>query len=138
MVRLMRSGLHFVLILAAIAASNCALAQQRHAAIHVPIPVILDTDIGDDIDDTWALGFLLRCPELDLKLVVGDNGKVEYRARLLARFLERAGRTNVAVGLGVHVERKNNQRQEEWIKGYDSKRIRAKSILMAFRRSSTP
>ena len=34
------------------------------------IPVILDTDIGDDIDDTWALALLLRCPELDPRLVV--------------------------------------------------------------------
>ncbi len=37
------------------------------------IPVILDTDIGGDIDDTWALGLLLKSPELDLKLVVGDK-----------------------------------------------------------------
>ena len=29
-----------------------------------PVPVILDTDIGGDIDDTWALGMLLNCPEL--------------------------------------------------------------------------
>ena len=32
-----------------------------------PVPVILDTDIGDDIDDTWALAYLLRSPEVDLK-----------------------------------------------------------------------
>jgi hypothetical protein len=32
-------------------------------------PVILDTDIGDDIDDTWALAMLLKSPELDLKFV---------------------------------------------------------------------
>jgi hypothetical protein len=32
------------------------------------IPVIFDTDIGGDIDDTWALCFLLKCPELDVKL----------------------------------------------------------------------
>ena len=38
------------------------------------IPVIFDTDIGSDIDDTWALGFLLRCPELDVKLVTTDRG----------------------------------------------------------------
>ena len=30
------------------------------------IPVILDTDIAGDIDDSWALAFLLRCPELDI------------------------------------------------------------------------
>ncbi len=28
------------------------------------IPVILDTDIGSDIDDTWALAMMLKSPEL--------------------------------------------------------------------------
>ena len=42
----------------------------------MPIPVTFDTDIGSDIDDTWALGFLLRCPELDVKLVTTCRGLV--------------------------------------------------------------
>jgi len=52
------------------------------------IPVILDTDSGDEMDDPWALGLLLKSPELDLKLVVGDQGRPEYRAQLLAKILE--------------------------------------------------
>jgi len=53
-----------------------------------PIPVILDTDI----DDSWALALLLKSPELDLKLAMGDYGNAECRARLLAEFLKcRAG-----------------------------------------------
>lgn len=50
------------------------------------IPVIMNTDIGDDMDDTWSLGLLLKSPELDLKLVVGDQERPEYRAKLLAKF----------------------------------------------------
>jgi inosine-uridine nucleoside N-ribohydrolase len=86
-----------------------------------PLPVILDTDIGDDIDDTWALGFLLKSPELDLKLVVGDYGKADYRARLLAKFLQTAGRTDVAVGVGLDIQPKGEGGQAEWIKGYTLK-----------------
>ena len=51
----------------------------------MPIPLILDTDIGYDIDDTWALAMLLRSPEVDLKLVCSDSRDTEYAARLLAR-----------------------------------------------------
>jgi len=92
------------------------------ASARKPIPVILATDIGDDIDDTWALGLILRSPELDLKLVVGDYGRATYRARLLARFLERAGRTDVPVGVGMDIEPKGGEgRQAEWIKEYDLK-----------------
>jgi inosine-uridine nucleoside N-ribohydrolase len=92
------------------------------ASARKPIPVILATDIGDDIDDTWALGLILRSPELDLKLAVGDYGRATYRARLLARFLERVGRTDVPVGVGMDIEPKGDRgRQAEWIKGYDLK-----------------
>ena len=82
------------------------------------IPVILDTDIGDDIDDTWALALLLKCPELDLKLVVGDQHKSLYRAKLIAKFLEKAGRTDIPVGMGLGPE-EGEGRQSKWVEGYD-------------------
>ena len=31
------------------------------------LPIILDTDIGDDIDDALALSVILNSPELDLR-----------------------------------------------------------------------
>jgi inosine-uridine nucleoside N-ribohydrolase len=82
------------------------------------IPVILDTDIGDDIDDTWALALLLKCPELDLNLVVGDQHKSLYRAKLIAKFLEKAGRTDIPVGVGLGPE-EGDGRQSKWVEGYD-------------------
>ena len=66
-----------------------------------PIPIILDTDIGNDIDDTWALGMLLNSPEFDLKLVLTSTGDARYRARVAARFLEACGRDDIPVGIGV-------------------------------------
>lgn len=83
------------------------------------IPVILDTDIGDAMDDVWALGLLLESPELDLKLVVGDYGRAEYRARLLAKFLQRVGRTDVEVGVGLDAGPKGDGGQVGWLAGYD-------------------
>ncbi len=66
----------------------------------MPIPVILDTDIGGDIDDTWALALLLRRPALDLRLVVTNTGDTAYRARLAAKLLDVAGRDDVPVAAG--------------------------------------
>ena len=86
-----------------------------------PIPAILDTDIGDDIDDTWALALLLRSPELDLKLAVGDYGRPQYRSRLLAKFLQTVGRADVAVGVGLDVKPSGEGGQAEWIRDYDLK-----------------
>jgi inosine-uridine nucleoside N-ribohydrolase len=94
------------------------LTAELAAAAPRRIPVILDTDIGDDIDDTWALVLALKSPELDLKLVVTDFGNTEQRAKLVARVLELAGRTDIPIGIGT----KDNDEpgpQAEWVKGYD-------------------
>jgi inosine-uridine nucleoside N-ribohydrolase len=116
--------LPLVLTLAAILVSAFA-ASARGADPPKPIPVILDTDIGDDIDDTWALALLLRSPELDLRLVVSDYGNARYRARIIAKFLERAGRTDVHVGIGLRPEDKAGK-QSAWVKDYDLARYPGK------------
>jgi inosine-uridine nucleoside N-ribohydrolase len=63
--------------------------------------LVFDTDIGTDIDDTWALAMLLGCPELDLKLVTTATGDTTYRARIVAGMLAAAGRDDVPIGVGV-------------------------------------
>jgi inosine-uridine nucleoside N-ribohydrolase len=84
------------------------------------IPVILDTDIGDDIDDTWALAMLLRSQEVDLKLVVTDTADTAHRARIVAKLLEAAGRTDVGVGIGIRYPGRIGA-QGTWAEGYDLK-----------------
>lgn len=64
------------------------------------IPIILVTDINADLDDTYALVQTLKDPRLDLKLVVTDNSNAVERARLIAKLLTIAGRTDIPIGLG--------------------------------------
>ena len=61
---------------------------------------------------------LLSRPEFDVKLVVGDYGLSEYRACLIAKFLETVGRTDIPVGVGMKVERARGANQAEWVKDY--------------------
>jgi inosine-uridine nucleoside N-ribohydrolase len=101
-----------------LASQAAAAPPSRPAAAKSPrIPVILVTDIGDDIDDTWALALLLRSPELDLKLVVTDYGDTVFRARLTAKLLEAAKRTDVPVGVGVRQWAKDGA-QADWLGNY--------------------
>lgn len=81
------------------------------------IPVIFDTDIGGDIDDTWALAMLLNSPEVDVKLVVSDAGNATYRARILAKMLEIAERTDIPVGVGIPPG-DGKGHQSEWVGNY--------------------
>lgn len=86
-----------------------------------PAPVVLATDIGTDVDDTWALAQLLRTPQLDCRLVLTETGDPEYRASVAAKLLERAGRTDVPVGLAP--ERREmeaaERNQAPWVAEYD-------------------
>ncbi len=81
------------------------------------ISVILDTDIGSDIDDTWALTMMLKSPELDVKLVMTDTGNTTYRAKIAARMLEIGKRTDVPVGIGIRFS-DNTGPQAPWVAGY--------------------
>lgn len=82
------------------------------------VPVILDTDIGGDIDDTWALALLLASPEVDLRLVVTDSHNTVGKARIVAKFLERVGRTDIPVGIGLKIDDEIGP-QAPWAADYD-------------------
>jgi inosine-uridine nucleoside N-ribohydrolase len=62
--------------------------------------VVLDTDIGTDIDDGWALGYALKSPLFELLGVTVTDADTPQRARLAAKLLYRLGRTDVPVAAG--------------------------------------
>jgi purine nucleosidase/pyrimidine-specific ribonucleoside hydrolase len=65
-----------------------------------PTPLWLDTDIGDDTDDIFALALILASPELDLQGVSTVFGETEQRARLAQTLLQLHNRTDVPVHAG--------------------------------------
>jgi len=97
--------------------SCCASHKNLPARSRAKIPVIFDTDIGGDIDDTWALALLVQSPEFDVKLVTTAVGDTRSKAKIVAKFLETVGRTDIPVGIGVR-QNKGGHRQEAWTKGY--------------------
>jgi len=62
--------------------------------------VLLDTDIGTDIDDAWALGYALKSPSFQLLGVTVTDADTAQRARLACKLLYRLGRTDVPVAVG--------------------------------------
>jgi len=63
-------------------------------------PIILDTDIGDDIDDALALSLILNSPEFDLRGVTTVFRDAPRRA-LLARKVLKAWGKDVPVEAGI-------------------------------------
>src|SRR5437868_14828513 len=86
----MRPFLAFVLLFAA---SVCR-AQDR-------IPIIFETDIGDDIDDALALALALQSPELDVRAVTTVIDDTELRTRLAWKQLGLYGRRDIPLATGA-------------------------------------
>jgi purine nucleosidase len=66
-----------------------------------PEKIIIDTDIGDDIDDAFAVALALRSPELQILGISTTFGDTETRAKLLDRLLGEAGRSDIPVAVGT-------------------------------------
>ncbi len=67
--------------------------------------VIFDTDIGDDIDDVFALGLALSSPELKIIGITSAWGDTALRARMIDRVLCETGRSDIPVLTGVATQR---------------------------------
>jgi len=66
-----------------------------------PDKIIIDTDIGDDIDDAFAVAMALRSPELQILGISTTFGDTQTRAKLLDRLLGEAGRSDIPVAVGT-------------------------------------
>ncbi|XP_062518451.1 uncharacterized protein LOC134193628 [Corticium candelabrum] len=65
------------------------------------LPVIIDTDIGTDFDDSVALAFAIQSTDLDVRLVVSATGDTRARARVVTKYLTAYGRDDIPIGIGV-------------------------------------
>jgi inosine-uridine nucleoside N-ribohydrolase len=70
------------------------------AAEPAKVPILLDTDIGTDVDDAFALALALASPEIDLKGVTTVGSNAQDRAWMVCRFLTAVGRRHVPVAWG--------------------------------------
>ena len=63
--------------------------------------IILDTDIGTDVDDCLALSLILASPELELLAVTTVYGDVLLRARMALKLLALRGMAAIPVAMGA-------------------------------------
>jgi purine nucleosidase len=66
-------------------------------------PVLLDTDLGSDVDDALCLLLALASPELELVGVTCVGHESQRRAQITRRLLELAGRETIPVFAGCRV-----------------------------------
>jgi purine nucleosidase len=79
--------------------------------------VIIDTDIGDDIDDAFAIALALKSPELEILGISTTFGDTEARAKIVDRLLGEAGRTDIPVLAGAPTHTTNVMNQKRYGEG---------------------
>ncbi len=85
------------------------------------VPLLLDTDIGSDIDDAVCLAYLLKQPRCELLGITTVTGEPDKRAMLCEMLCSAAGRTDIPIHSGAAdpILRKSlqpNARQAEVLK----------------------
>jgi inosine-uridine nucleoside N-ribohydrolase len=92
-------------------------AQHAVAASPMPEPVIIDTDVGDDIDDAFALAIALHDPRLQVVGITTAWGDTWTRTLLVRRLLATLGRQDVVVAQGPKTANNVPFTQKKWAEG---------------------
>jgi len=76
--------------------------------------IIIDTDIGDDVDDAFALALAVKSPEFEVLGVTTTFGDTETRARIADRLLDACGQGTIPVKAGIPTQTKNPMSQRKY------------------------
>lgn len=98
-----------------------------------PLRVILDTDIGDDIDDAYALALLASRPDVQLLGVTTAFGQTRERAQIAAKLLSLMGRGDVPVCAGRRGP-SEIRRQYEWAREYSGRAVKKDDAVTFLKR----
>src|SRR5581483_1619919 len=98
-----------VLLLACVGLASAQTARQK---------VIIDTDIGDDIDDAFALALAISSPEFEILGVTAAWGDTQLRARVADRMLCETGMDSIPITAGPPTESKLVMDHAPWARSY--------------------
>ena len=90
---------------------------QEQAASAIPEKVILDTDIGDDIDDAFGLALVLSSPEIELLGVSTAWGNTQLRARIVDRLFCETGKDAIPIFAGIETISNVPMDHARWAEG---------------------
>src|SRR5450755_1827591 len=76
-------------------------AQQSSASAREPEKIIIDTDIGDDIDDAFAVALALQSPEMHILGLSTVSGDTTARAKILDELLGQSDHKDIPVTAGI-------------------------------------
>ncbi|HUD66413.1 MAG TPA: nucleoside hydrolase, partial [Candidatus Sulfotelmatobacter sp.] len=96
------------------AQSSAPLVPGTPPASAAKTKIIIDTDIGDDVDDAFAVGLALTSPEVEILGITTAWGDTQLRARLVDRLLAETGSAGIPVAEGIRTQSKTPFPRARW------------------------
>ena len=100
-----------ILLVSLLLVAILANAQQKQK-------IIFDCDLGDDIDDAYALSMIISSDKFEVLGICRDRANAEERTRLASKLLYITGREDIPVFTGRNTSDKHIT-QYEWAEGFD-------------------
>ncbi len=94
--------------------ASWAAAQASPTVEPAPLKIMIDTDIGDDIDDSFAVAWALANPRFHVVAITSAWGDTALRDRMLQRLLQTMGRSDVSLGHGIVTKNPTPFTQRRW------------------------
>jgi len=114
---------HLLTIIIAIGTTE--LLSSAAPACAAPQHIIIDTDIGGDIDDAFALSIALQSPDIKVDLISVSYGETAIKARLVERLLSIVGHSDVPLAIGPATVNRDGFVLEPWAKAGAPPTLRA-------------
>jgi len=105
-------------LLAVMAGSGDMYGQGPEPTGTGPEKVIIDTDIGDDIDDAFALALALSNKDIKILGVTTAWGDTDLRARLVERLLKNTDHEDILVAAGPKTASRVHFTQAAWAEAF--------------------
>lgn len=105
---------YFLLILLLFISITAVSAQNK-------TKIILDTDIGTDIDDAWALAFVISHQEFEPLGITVADGHTPARAKIVCKMLAQTGLGKIPVAVGRKTDEKYPH-QFAWAEDFTAKK----------------
>ena len=91
----------------------------------IPVPTILDTDIGTAYDDQLALTYMLSRQDLfNLKLIVCSTSNTSARAQIVAKTLSIFKRFDIPIAIGRYINDGNHVYEYRWAEDYSLEKFK--------------
>jgi len=134
----MPSGRRYLVLFATLGLFAAGVLAQPNPSSKSGGKIIIDTDVGDDVDDAFAIDLALASPEFEILGISTAWGDTALRAQMVDRMVCETGRKGIEVTAGLQTTVTSMFTQAEWARAGISRRHRDAVAFLLYQIKAHP